>query len=280
MHEDSSMKEKHLNKWEDFEAELLQLQKERSAMSESTGLGTTDFLYRGQRDASWPLATTLERRVAKPLTWDQYYRLVVAAKPQIETFTKQRWDIPDFPELVKWAQSYKSVHLEPLPGYDYLIYLRHHGFPSPLLDWTASPYVAAFFAFTYPGNSDRIAVYAYLEHAAHGKTTCSGDPTILCPGPYVRSHSRHFLQQSQYTICASYDESQWRFCPHQEALSDGPNIDIQDLSWKFTLPASERRAVLKLLDAHNLNAFSLFQTEEALLEMVAMREIEFRDKEL
>jgi len=272
------MKQINLDKWKDFETELLRLQEERSDMAKSTGLRTSDFLYRGQRDASWPLETTLERRVSEQLTWDQYYHLVVVAKPLIETFTKQQWDVPNYPELLEWARGYNRVKTETLPGYDYLIYLRHHGFPSPLLDWTSSPYVAAFFAFTGASTSERVAVYAYLEEAGHGKSGSSGVPTILCPGPYVRSHSRHFLQQSHYTICASFDENHWRFCPHPKVLTDGS--DTQDLSWKFTLPAGERPAVLKLLDAHNLNAFSLFQTEEALLEMVAMREIEFREREI
>jgi hypothetical protein len=32
-------------------------------------------------------------------------------------------------------------------SYDFMTRLRHHGFPSPLLDWPQSPYTAAFFAF-------------------------------------------------------------------------------------------------------------------------------------
>lgn len=32
-------------------------------------------------------------------------------------------------------------------SYGFMTRLRHHGFPSPLLDWPQSPYIAAFFAF-------------------------------------------------------------------------------------------------------------------------------------
>jgi hypothetical protein len=52
----------------------------------------------------------------------------------------------------------------------------------------------------------------------------------------------------------------------------------QDLLWKFNIPTSERVKVLKLLDAHNLqagaleaakaNAFSLFGSEESLMETI------------
>jgi hypothetical protein len=38
--------------------------------------------------------------------------------------------------------------LSNLLGYKYFVCLRHYGFPSPLLDWSRSPYFAALFAFS------------------------------------------------------------------------------------------------------------------------------------
>ena len=90
-------------------------------------------------------------------------------------------------------------------------------------------------------------------------------------GKYVRTHARHFRQQSDYTICAAFDEKGpgWRFHPHDEVFwSRGK----QDYVWKFDLPATERIAILKSLDQYNLNAFSLFDSQETLLETMWMRE--------
>lgn len=42
--------------------------------------------------------------------------------------------------------------------------------------------------------------------------------------------------------------------------------------WKFTIPVTERMRVLAVLDEHNLNAFSLFGSEESLMETLAARE--------
>jgi hypothetical protein len=44
--------------------------------------------------------------------------------------------------------------------------------------------------------------------------------------------------------------------------------------WKFILPWTERAKVLHLLNDFNLNAFSLFQSEEALMETMATSELD------
>lgn len=87
------------------------------------------------------------------LSWfqEQYYKTIRDICPAVIPITGKHWDIPDF----------EDGNLAP-SGYEFMIYLRHHGFPSPLLDWTRSPYVAAFFAFQKPQNG-KVAIYSYIE---------------------------------------------------------------------------------------------------------------------
>jgi hypothetical protein len=82
-----------------------------------------------------------------------------------------------------------------------MAYLRHHGFPSPLLDWSSSPYVAAYFAFAEPVEDGKnVAIYAYRERGDGGfKIGGNDEPFIRQLGPYVSGPKRHFAQRSQYT---------------------------------------------------------------------------------
>jgi hypothetical protein len=96
-------------------------------------------------------------------------------------------------------------------------------------------------------------------------------------GPYTRGHRRHYLQQGEYTICVHWDtDSVWRFVPHEDVFSR--DDATQDLLWRFNIPWGEREKVLKVLDDHNVNAFSLFESDEALLETIALRELTFRPR--
>jgi hypothetical protein len=52
----------------------------------------------------------------------------------------------------------------------------------------------------------------------------------------------------------------------------------QDLLWKRTIPAKERLKALRYFDKLNLNEFTLFDSEEGLLEMLAMRTIDMRER--
>ena len=224
-------------------------------------------LFRGQSNASWKLQTTLERFTDRPFKTLDYYQAIRAVRPGVSSITEKEWVLPEFNE----------DGIVPTPtGYEFMVYLRHHGFPSPLLDWTRSPYVAAFFAFRSPhvAKDGKVAIYSYVEYPGGAKAHQRGEPVVHGLGPYVESHKRHYAQQCEYTICVKHVEDGRLYTSHESAFAN--NTSDQGELRKYTLPASERRKVLKQLHRMNVTSFSLFGSEESLMETFAYREIEDR----
>ncbi len=239
------------------------------------------LLFRGQADSSWPLWTTLERS-PEPPSLRRYYALISRMRAEIVSATGVDWTLPGVEDLVAKIEAYEPLSLDltrgDLPGFDYLGYLRQHGFPSPLLDWTRSPFIAAFFAFRERRSTDR-AIFVFLKAPSQWTHHGNDEPDIVDLGWRVGRHKRHFLQRSAYTICLQYgvERKEWDFASHEDAFVDADDperIGTQDFRWKVTLPNDLRLQVLRELDEHNLNAFSLFATDEALMETLETREID------
>lgn len=254
------------------------------------------LLFRGQANADWELTTTLDRstywtvpEVPLPnarygMTLLDYYHLITARiGPEVKTFSSV--DVPERKQSV--AKSFFERDLlyrvpsafPDMQLYRYMAYLRHLAFPSPLLDWSRSPFVAAFFAFREdpPVRIQKSAIYAFCKSPKGASSNTIGMPSIFSLGPYVQTHHRHFRQRCDYTFCAVFDVNfeQWRFEAHQEVFDKADTG--QDLLWKITIPSIERVTVLKALNDYNLNAFSLFGSEESLVESMWLREYVLRD---
>ena len=69
--------------------------------------------------------------------------------------------------------------------------------------------------------------------------------------------------------------SEWRFASYGSTFE---NVHQQGTVWKFTIPSSEATEVFRELEEHNLNALSLFGSDESLMETLAMREFALSKK--
>jgi len=225
----------------------------------------------GQADESWELHTTLERYLFKEqFDAREYFEAARKVHPEIATFTGKKWQV-DRNDFDDWEEKFDPLFNRRFPAQEYMIYLRHHGFPSPLLDWSKSPYIAAYFSLNKVSkNVERIAIYAYIEWAGKGKSQSGNNPVITSIPERDPSHRRHYIQQSKYTICSKKNDKKVILQPQEKAFAE--TEEGENLLWKFTLPVSERIEALKNLDQMNVNSVSLFNTEDSLMETAALRE--------
>jgi len=99
------------------------------------------YIWRGQRQSGWRLAPALDRHMEKRQI-SPYHGFVEQHLERFKFAARGRRGpnpqaIPDGDENEWWALA------------------QHHGMATPLLDWTASPFVAAYFAFFEEDSQDQ-----------------------------------------------------------------------------------------------------------------------------
>jgi hypothetical protein len=276
--------------WESFEAKVTEINRETEELRRTRDLPVSEPLYRGQRDARWHLTTTLDRRKAS-MTLDKYLTIMERIQPRIERVSGKKW--PSLKEEISelrrnglhsiWLFPVKSANTETILSF--MVYLRQHGFPSPLLDWTSNPYKAVFFAFSgIEPDVKGVAVYVFREWVGLMTDAKKEDEAhAMTLGPYVENTSeRHSRQEAQYTWCVKKTSSgssldYYSFTDHEQVVNlpgfcmegdtDVDEDEAGNVVTKYVIPASEQRKVLASLAQRNVNKCMLFGgTPDNLLE--------------
>jgi FRG domain len=93
--------------------------------------GNLNYIFRGHADRNWKLESTLSRlnqRVSNKLDTN------ILERDQLQNFRMK-------------IRGLRVSNLEPLNDNELWSLGQHYGLCTPLLDWTESPYIAAYFAF-------------------------------------------------------------------------------------------------------------------------------------
>ena len=270
------MKTEDLSSLDDFPTAVAKVRSQYGKHSVTVDTGKTfevvnEILFRGQDDSGLSLSTTLERQVGPNISFIDYLDRATEVASEIESVTGKRWHVSTMNKIKKSVEfiAREKRLFYTLPCYDYLVYLRHHGFPSPLLDWTRSPYIALFFAFQCKPKAERVAIFAFIERPQGGKSHNGNEPSIAVMGPYVTTHPRHFAQRARYTVASGPSTREY-----DRLFTSFPTstVDGQDVLIKITLPASERARALEQLDAdYNINAYTLFGSEDSFIQTLGQR---------
>ncbi len=126
--------EKHVDSWYEFTSLLDEIVKPLSRQRHH-------FFYRGQVCKDWGLESSLFRQLkSRKGDLPRCFEIEQDAKREFESQLHLHMDPAGFPDTKDWLGLWALM--------------QHYGAPTRLLDWTASPYVAAYFAVESGNQSD------------------------------------------------------------------------------------------------------------------------------
>ena len=256
----------------------------------STSIGT---LGEGVLQRVEPQDATEDVRDRRDMTWQEFRDFALDYEPGSTIFRGQpmpwrlttsfhrtnrrdltRYVASDLYSLHR-VLSARTRHLfdfdKPLEYGAFLHLVQHHGYPTPLLDWTESPFVAAYFAFRRrrgqeDGKPVRVFAFdsrAYFSEVRQFSNIWDGSAHLSIFKSIYIENARAVPQQSLSTISTVADVQAWIDFQQDQLQRERPFLSCVDL------PYSDRERALRDLRVMGITAGSMFPGLDGTCEELA-----------
>lgn len=250
--------------WKSFKGDLFErIAKVQAASPTAPADHRPKFLFRGQACADWPLWTSFDRMIEdRKVTSTNIEKIYHAA---LEVFYQHGMEANVFSRLARLGTTSAFNHVKQDPHLlaELEAFAQHYGFPTRLLDWSESPYVAAFFAACEPEKcvSKVIAIWCLdVVEAKH----VTNDHDLVVQDRELDGDRRQVWQRASFTINrTNLTRTNEVFDPTKGKLRADARLPVL---FKCTIPVSESEAMLEDLDFMRINYLSVYPDVEGLVK--------------
>ena len=225
------MRTRQIKTWSAFKTQVVQ--KYLTLAAEDRRL----FWFRGHPSSSWQIVPTLDRFATQ---FESDKQRASFAEDLLSDFREQTLGL--------------GVTNMPPSGTALELLARHHGLPSPILDWTESPYIAAYFAFQEQAvSSDTVAIWAFNSGRLKPSDAVNliRDPEELWYNPRAQRQRSVFMRIN--------------------SIAESVEKQLGGTLEKIELPASEYVDALRDLEAMNITPRIMFPDLDGAARAVVAR---------
>ena len=210
----------------------------------------TGLVFRGQGVSKWKLEPTLDRELRK---------LGKVKHPDI-----RKQHLNQFKDAMRGRRGPNPVRDKDMEDDEWWALGQHQGLATPLLDWTTSPFAAAYFAYCEekpqgkkPPPTGRRCVFALCQHWV--KMTNEKLKKEMPPGKTLEFYTPRTDENPRLVSQAGL----FTYAPDGVRVEDWIKKHSPGKGWnvrlyKFTFPESDREMALRSLNLMNINHLTLF----------------------